>query len=73
MRVTNNFEKIHEIKEFARRNMFGFRSEEDLDYIEEHLEEILHTVYFVFDEWERMKKPLLDLKNTIEEMVGNTE
>lgn len=60
MKVTEDFEKVHKIKELAKRNMFDI-TPEDSDYIVENITDIFHAVYFVFDEWEKMKSALMVL------------
>lgn len=60
MRITEDFERIHEIKDLARRNMLGI-TPEDSDYIIENITDIFHALYFVFDEWEKMKSGLMIL------------
>lgn len=60
MKITEDFEKINEIKDLARRNMFGI-TPEDSDYIVENITDIFHAVYFVFDEWAKLKSALMIL------------
>ncbi len=60
MKVTEDFERINEIKDLARRNMFEI-TPEDSDYIVENITDIFHAVYFVFDEWAKMKSALMIL------------
>ena len=60
MKITDDFEKIHKIKELAKRNIFDI-TPEDSDYIVENITDIFHAVYFVFDEWEKMKSALMIL------------
>lgn len=69
MKVTDDFEKIHKIKELAKRNMFGI-TPEDCDYIVENIPDIFHAVYFVFDEWEKMKSALMILGSIPKEKGG---
>lgn len=61
--------KIHEIKELARRNIFSI-TPEDSDYIVENITDIFHAVYFVFDEWEKMKSALMILGSIQTEKGG---
>ncbi len=69
MKITDDFEKIHEIKELARRNIFTI-TPEDNDYIVENITDIFHAVYFVFDEWEKMKSALMILGSISTEKGG---
>ena len=62
MKITEDFERINEIKELARRNMLGI-TPEDSDYIVENITDIFHAVYFVFDEWARIKSALMILES----------
>ena len=63
MKVTEDFERMNEIKELAKRNMFGI-TPEDSDYIVENITDIFHAVYFVFDEWAKLKSALMILGST---------
>lgn len=69
MKVTEDFKKINNIKELARRNMFDI-TPEDSDYIVENITDIFHAVYFVIDEWEKMKSALMILGSIPTEKGG---
>lgn len=66
MKVTEDLERIHQIKDLVRRNCFGI-TPEDSDYIVENICDIFHTMYFIIDEWEQVMPLLRSLKKLLKD------
>lgn len=66
MKVTQDLERIHQIKAIVRRNSFGI-TPEDSDYIVENICDIFHTMYFIIDEWEQVMPLLIQIKNLLKD------
>ena len=66
MKVTEDLERIQQIKDLLRRNCFGI-TPEDSQYIVDNICDIFHTMYFIIDEWQQVMPLLIQLKNLLKD------
>ena len=66
MKVTEDLERIQQIKDLIRRNCFGI-TPEDSQYIVDNICDIFHTMYFVIDEWQQVMPLFIQLKNLLKD------
>ena len=66
MKVTEDLERIQQIKDLVRRNCFGI-TPEDSQYIVDNICDIFHTMYFIIDEWQQVMPLLIQLKNLLKD------
>ena len=66
MKVTEDLERIQQIKDLVRRNCFGI-TPEDSQYIVDNICDIFHTMYFIIDEWQQVMPLLIQFKNLLKD------
>lgn len=66
MKVTEDLERIQQIKDLVRRNCLGI-TPEDSQYIVDNICDIFHTMYFIIDEWQQVMPLLIQFKNLLKD------